>query len=315
MTKFEPPTVSDAFQLLAKSTELSLGEYTLITQGQADIEAYLLPHLSTFSTMLYGAFSRKTIVSPLAGSIINMLVVYRDADIKNHYPSRVFSDLATTLTSQYSDAYELENQNVLIIPFNQFLLKLHPAYAVSEHTYMLPDDKFNEWAMYDISAYNDIFIKENVRHKGRLIEIIRIVKTWNRINGNLFNGYYLELLVTDILFHYPIAGYAKTLCHIFGTATREVVFQKQDPANIEIQVEGLNDIDDLIKAMKLLKNSYELSCEALEFEQNGNTEKALEYWNRIFPRTFPTHIDMLVANARRAGITGAEALKMIINQK
>ena len=63
MTDSTLSIIDDAFGLLAKNTELSLGEYTAITQSQADIEYYLMQHLSTFSTVLYGAFSRKTIVS------------------------------------------------------------------------------------------------------------------------------------------------------------------------------------------------------------------------------------------------------------
>lgn len=315
MTKSERPTVAGAFELLASSTELSLGEYTTITQSQADIERYLMQHISTFSTVLYGAFSRKTIVSPLPGSIIDMLVLYRDIDIKNTYPSRVFTDLCDTLIEQYPEAHALKDQSILMLPVNGFAYKIHPAYPVSTHSYMLPDEKFNEWAKYDINTYNEIFIKENVRHKGKLIAVIRMMKTWNRVSGNLFNGYYLELLVTDVLSSYEISSYSETLRHIFKFTVAEVVFQKHDPANMEFQIEGLNDIDDLISAMKLLQRSYALADEAITLEQEGDTEKALENWNRLFPNVFPTQVDMLVGKARSSGIKGAEALRMMISQK
>jgi hypothetical protein len=180
---------------------------------------------------------------------------------------------------------------------------------------MLPAEKFNDWVKYDITSYNDIFMKENVRHKGKLIAIIRMIKTWNRVSGNLFNGYYLELLVTALLSSYEITSYAETLCHIFNKALFEVVFQKHDPANMEFQVEGLNNIDDLITAMLLLKKSYKLANEAILLEQNNKTEKALENWNEIFPRVFPTQVDMVVAKARRTGIKGADALRMMISHK
>ncbi len=315
MTKPERPTVAGAFELLASSTELSLGEYTSITQSQADIEHYLAQHISTFSTVLYGAFSRKTIVSPLPGSIVDILVLYRDIDIRNTYPSRVFSALRDALIEQYPEAFALKDQRVLMLPVKGFTYKIHPAYPVSTHSYMLPDEKFNEWVKYDINTYNKIFIKENVRHKGKLIAVIRMMKTWNRVSGNLFNGYYLELLVTEVLSSYEITSYSKALRHIFKSAVAEVVFQKHDPANMEFQIEGLNDIDDLITAMKLLQKSYALADEAIAFEQAGDIEKALDYWNKLFPQVFPTQVDMLVGKARRSGIKGAEALRMMISQK
>ncbi len=315
MTKSDYSVISGAFDLLAKNTELSLKEYTSITQSQADIEHYLTQHISTFSTVLYGAFSRKTIVSPLPGSIVDMLVLYRDVDVRNTYPSRVFSKLRDILIEQYPEAYAEKNQSFLMLPMKGFQYKIHPAYPVSTHTYMMPDEKFNEWAKYDINSYNEILTKENVRHKGRLIEIIRMIKTWNRVSGNLFNGYYLELLVTEVLSSYEITSYSETLRHVFKFAVAEVVFQKHDPANMEFQTEGLNDIDDLITAMKLLQKSYALADEAITLEQDGNTEKALGNWNRLFPQVFPTQVDMLVGKARSSGIKGAEALKMMISQK
>lgn len=315
MTKHELPKVSGAFDLLAKNTELSLAEYTSITQSQADIEQYLLQHISTFSTVLYGAFSRKTIVSPLPGSIVDMLVLFREAEIKHSYPSRIFSKLSTVLIEQYPDAYVVKGRSVLMLPVKNFHYKIHPAYPISDHTYMLPDEKFNEWARYDLTSYNDIFMKENVRHKGKLIEIIRMIKTWNRVSGNLFNGYYLELLVTEVLSSYEITNHSETLRHIFRTAVADVVFQQHDPANMEFQVEGLNDIDDLIQAMKLLKKSYQLADTAIMYEQENNTTKALDNWNKLFPQAFPTQLDIMVGEARRARIKGADALRMMVNQK
>jgi len=315
MTKPEQPSVSDGFDLLAKNTELSLGEYTSITQSQADIELYLTQHLDTFSTVIFGAFSRKTIVSPLSGSIVDMLVLFRVADVKHRHPSRIFTKLSDSLIKQYSDAYVLKNRNILMLPVKNFLYKIQPAYPVSDHSYMLPAEIFDDWVKYDITSYNEIFLKENVRHKGKLIAVIRIIKTWNRVTGNLFNGYYLELLVTSVLSSYQITSYSETICHVFKAAVSEVVFQKHDPANMEFQIEGLNNIDDLINAMILLNKSYKLANEAVMFEHSGNTEKALEIWNQIFPEVFPTQVDMVVSKARRAGIKGADALRMLLDHK
>jgi hypothetical protein len=315
MSILEQPTVSDAFQLLAKNTELSLGEYNSITHGQADIERHLMQQLGTISSVLFGAFSRRTIVSPLQGSVIDMLVLFRGSEVKRMLPSRIFSELKDALIKEYPDACALENRSMLILPMNGFYFKIQPAYPVSGHVYMLPDEKFNEWAKYDITSYNDIFMKQNVRHKGKLIEIIRIIKTWNRVSGNVFNGYYLELMVTALLSSYEMTEHSHTLRQIFRYAVAEVVFQKHDPANMEIQVEGLNDIDDLIKAMKLLQRSYALTDEAIIYEQDGNTKKSLECWNSLFPQVFPSQLDIIVGKARGSGIRGADALRMMVDSQ
>jgi hypothetical protein len=315
MSKPELPSVSDAFELLAKSTALSLGEYTLITKGQNDIESYLMQHLSTFSTLIYGAFSRKTIVSPLPGSIVDILIIYRDLDIKNVPPSRIFLKLSEVLIEHYADAYELKNKNTLVLPMNEFQYKIHPAYAVSGNTYMLPDETFDDWALYNLAEYNEIFSKENTRHKGKLIEVIRMIKTWNRVSGNFFNGYYLELMVTDVLSEYEMVNHTETICHVFKTIFSEVIFQQYDPANMDFKIQGLNDIDSLISAMTLVKKSYQLANQAVTFEQEDNIKKALGNWKQLFLQAFPTDVDIAVGQARSSGVRGADALRMMLSPK
>lgn len=309
------PSINDGFALLAKNTGLSLGEYTSVAKSQAEIEQYLRQHHDTFSTVLNGAFSRKTIVSPLSDNVIDLLVLYRSSNVKHSYPSRVFTKLKDSLMKQYPDTYAIDGKSSLILPVKNFQFRIQPGYLKPDNTYMLPSDLFNEWVDYDIHSYNDDFVRENVRHKGRLIEIIRMIKTWNRISGQHFDGYYLELLVITVLRDYKIKSYSETIRHIFYAALSEVVFQKEDPANMEFQVEGLNDISDLISTMVLLKNSYNLASEAIFLEEREQTAKALEIWNKIFPHVFPTQLDMAVGKARDAGIRGSAALKMMINQK
>lgn len=315
MAKPGQPSVSDGFDLLAKYTELPLGEYTAITQGQADIERSLRQHLSTFSTMLYGAFSRKTIASPLKDNVIDMLILFRETDIEHIDPSRVFSKLSESLTKHYSDAYRLENRNILVIPIKSIQYRVHPAYLTSDHMYMLPAEVFDEWVKYDITSYQETFQRENTRHKGKLAEIIRMIKTWNRISGSFFDNYYLEILVTEMLATYQIKSYSETLCLIFKTAVFQVVYHKLDPANMEFKVEGLNDIDNVISAMLLLNKTHALAEDAMMFEESGDTNKALDNWNKIFPQVFPTKVDMVVGKTRNAGTKGADALRMMLHHK
>ena len=56
-------TVSDGFDLLFRRVELSLVEYTTISRYQDEIEACLAQYISTFTTVLPGAYARHTILN------------------------------------------------------------------------------------------------------------------------------------------------------------------------------------------------------------------------------------------------------------
>lgn len=308
-------TVDDGFRLFAKNTDLKLAEYLSVTQNQAEIERFLSRHFSTFSTVLHGAFSRKTMISPLQGATISMIVLFQDYQTKHRLPSLVFKELSECLLEQYPDAIPVKNSNTISVPMDNYAFNIQPGYSAGNHVYMLPASLFNEWIKHDSHRYNEYFVKENVRHKGQLVSIIRMIKTWNRVSEKYFDGYYLELLVTDLMTRCDTRSLSESICYVFKMALKEVVFQKQDPANEEFNVEGLYDIENLINAMLLLKESYLLAEEAVAFEKKGEMEKAISLWNKLFPGVFPTHTDMVVSKLRNQGVKGADALRMMLDHK
>jgi len=308
-------TVEDGFKLFAKNTDLTLAEYLLVTQSQAEIEQFLRAFFPAFSTVLHGSFSRKTMISPLRGASINMLVLFQDSQIKHRLPSLVFKELSECFVEQYPDTQSIKNSNTIIVPIENFSFNIQPGYSTDDHVYMLPAPIFNDWIKHDSHHYNEYFVKVNVHHKGELTAIVRMIKTWNRISGKYFDGYYLELLVTDLMARCESRSLSESICYIFKTALNEVVFQKQDPANKEFDVEGLYDIENLIKAMLLLKESYRIAEEAIAFEQRNEMEKAIACWNQLFPGVFPTHTDMVISKIRNKGVKGADALRMMLDHK
>ena len=314
MSAYEPD-VSDGFALLAHNTDLSLSEYLAITQAQAGVEQCLQQKYNAFSTTLPGAFSRKTMISPLQDTEIDLLVLFKDLQTKNRLPSQVFRELSEFLQEKYPEAVVDKDDNSVRLPVGDFTFCARPGYSLDEHVYMLPSDTFNEWVKYDVQAYNDYFMRENVRHRGELAAIIRMLKTWNRVSGRYFSGYYLELLVIALLARCDSKNLAETICYIFENALNEVVFQKQDPANKAFNVEGLYDIDNLIKAMLLFKKSWQTAEQAIQLERAGNMAEAIELWRRIFPGVFPDTTDMLVGKLRKEGLTGADALRIMLKHK
>ena len=168
---------------------------------------------------------------------------------------------------------------------------------------------------YDVATYRQYLLTANAEHNNNLIPIIRIIKTWNRLNGHIFDGYYLELLITDLLITHKIEHYSKTIHYIFQRAAANVAFIKHDPANPAITLQGLLDIDNLVKIMIQINQTYDITSDALENEQLGNNKAAFECWRKLFPGYFPSDIDMVIGQLRKQGIEGPDALKLMLGNK
>ena len=69
-------SVSAAFEVLARNIEPSILEYTSVNRCRAAVQDYLGQFINNFTIELPGEFARTTMASPLAGSTIDMLVLF-----------------------------------------------------------------------------------------------------------------------------------------------------------------------------------------------------------------------------------------------
>jgi hypothetical protein len=303
--------ISDGFELLLKKSELPLNEYTAITRCQHEIEAYLAPHIDTFTTVLPGAFARKTMVAPVAGSVVDMFILFKHKHVDDYFPSDLLRKLRVILADRYADCVVSHKHNALLVAVEDFHFRIQPGFLTHKDSYLVPSAIYDDWIESDTQRYREQLLKADRSHANKLLPVIRMIKVWNRLSGDIFDGYYLELLVKDVLADYRIKGYTGAITSVFKKALSEVAFKKIDPANGRVQVEGLLDIDDLIRAMLHIKDSYDTAICAVDAEYEGDQDAALLEWNKIFPHYFPTHMDIVIGRIRSSGVHGAEALKML----
>ena len=311
MSKKVQNRVESAFALLTGKICLPLSEYTEITRSQAEMERYLARFIDTFTTVLPGAFARRTMVSPLQGSVVDLLVLFNQSHSERFFPTDLLDKLRVTLDAHYDDVLYRARHADIIVSANHFQFRVQPAFLTDEDYYLLPSPNWNDWVKYDALGYKHVFDRTNSQHGSRLEHVIRLVKTWDRLNGCVFNGYYLELLVDEILKNYEIKSYSYALCYVFRSALAEVVYKKDDPANQGIQVEGLLDVDNLIRAMLRFHDAYQVSARALQYEQDGRLDEALSCWAQLFPGAFPSVIDLKIGQIQSGGAQGAEALRLL----
>jgi hypothetical protein len=308
-------SVSDGFALLSTRIELPLVEYTAIASKQAEIETFLAQYISTFTTVLPGAFARRTHVSPLAGCTIDMYILFKEEHRPRFWPADLIDKLLVTLKDRYDDIALSAARDAVVIQFDDFKFSVQPGFMTGARSYLVPARGLMEWAEYKSVVYNEALAKANSVHKGKLIPLIRMIKAWNHANDDYFDDYYLELLVKDAVQNYTIDDYQRALCHVFKSGMLETVYKKHDPANLEFDVEGLHGLDNLMKAMLHFKKAYKLASYAVEYETTGELEPAFESWRKLFPGCFPTNLDLVVGQIKTLGIKGVDALKLMQEAK
>lgn len=299
-----------AFDMLSKRVDMSFVDYSRISRSQSGIEAYLGRYISAFATALPGAFARKTMISPLDGCVVDMYILFKLEHSRQFYPSDLLKKLYVTLVSQYPEISWEQDSNTIMVPADGFTFKVQPAFLLDNGGYLVPSPWSNDWMNYDVLKCKKELLAYDGRQRGKLIPLIRLVKAWNRRTNNIFDGYYLELLVTDIMAKVKIESYQSGLRYFFERALAQVVFKKADPANTDLQVEGVYDLEDLVNAMLHFQSAYRIANTAMEYERQGDTMAACDHWSQLFPGVFPSPVDVAADMRKRVGGKVSETLRI-----
>ena len=290
--------VSAAFQTLAIKIEPSILERTSVNRCRSAIHDYLGQFIRSFTTDLPGAFERSTMVSPLNESVIDMLVLFNIRHSTKFLPGDLLDKLHVTLRAEYPGTSFDDAAAAVFVPVGGYTFKVQPGFLTDQRHYLVPAPGWNEWVQYDSLGYKSQLLKMNAHHKGRLLHVIRMIKTWNRLSGKAFDEYFLELLVNEILANYAIQTYQEAISHIFRALLYDVALKQHDPANDVLLVNGLHDLDEVVNAMLHVKNSYLITREAIELEAQGRIKEALSSWLQLFPGMLPSS-PMLRGSAAR----------------
>ncbi len=279
--------VSACFEKLAKTIEPSILEYTSVNRCRADIQNYLGQYISSFTIELPGAISRTTMASPLNESTIDMLVLFNIKHSEKFLPNELLDKLHVTLRAEYPGTTFDSATASVYVPIAEYAFRVQPGFITDQQYYLVPATHWNEWVKYDSQGYKSHLSKMNAFHKGKLLHVIRMIKTWNRLSGKAFNEYFLELMVNEILVNYEIETYQSTINHIFRAILYDVALKQHDPANECLLVEGLHDLDEVVNAMLHVKSTYQVTREALALEEKGKLREALSEWAQLFPEVLP----------------------------
>jgi len=275
--------IADAFGTLTKRTELSLVEYTSISQHQHELEAVFARHFNNFTTVLPGAYSRHTMTAPLAGSVVDMLVLFGVNGSSKYRPSELIERFHRIVREHYSDCWPAKRSVSLVVRVGDFVFRVQPGFVTRDRHYLVPAQTWDGWVDHDSIGYKHEFARMNARHKGKLVDVVRMIKTWNRLTGNVFDGYYLELITVEAMRGYEIENYPRALRHVYRSMLRQVAFRLNDPACSAIDVEGLRDVVDLVDAMKLIQTAYRTADQAIEFAEQTHSPIAYSNWEKLFP--------------------------------
>lgn len=245
-------------------------------------------------SFLTGSYKRGTIIRPPKD--VDFFNVLTEDDYRDFTPSEALNILYATLSDIFPDkekAGEIKPQthSITVIYSDTFSIDVIPAFEDGD-TYRIPHVPLpgkgeEKWLISNPKVHEEVVHEANEKNAGKLIPIIKLIKDWKRTTCKPLNipvtSFHLELLATQILGDDEVESVGVGLADFFSKA---IDFMNEpcveDPANPENLVDGELADEDRKTLKSLLIDAANIAKMAIEAEQNGEHNKAINEWKRIF---------------------------------
>ena len=157
--------------------------------------------------------------------------------------------------------------------------------------YLIPNGKGN-WKKTDPLKDKEHLTNTNQDKDGRVLELIRLCKKWNKVkNAKTLPSYLLETMIInhcdeeDELSQWTDIRFKNALSYIANHITSSVYDIKEIQGDI-----NTIDLLDRYTLKNKAKTDYEKACEAIKYETDDKDhEKSINKWREILGGDFPTY--------------------------
>jgi len=245
-------------------------------------------------SFLTGSYKRGTIIRPPKDvDFFNVLI---EDDYRDFTPSEALNILYAALSDIFSDkekAGEIKPQthSITVVYSDTFSIDVIPAFEDGD-TYRIPHVPLpgkgeEKWLISNPKIHEEVVHDANEKTGGKLIPIIKLIKDWKRTTCKPLNipvtSFHLELLATQILGDDEVESIDIGLADFFSKA---IDFMNEscveDPANPKNLVDGELADEDRKTLKSILIDTAKIAKTAVEAEQNGERDEAINEWRRIF---------------------------------
>ncbi len=323
-------TVNNAFAEFLKDFVRLESNKTLIARKSRD---NLISNINGFSKdddffnlnsdyhLKFGSFARRTKIRPLNDIDIMICIsadgrTYKKSDetyfvigVEKDNSNGLMTDSTKYLNStkvinrfikklgnlnDYSKAEMHKNQEAATLKLKSYdwNFDIVPCWYMDIDSFLIPDGSGN-WKITDPRIDNQRTTDINQKHKGKLLDVIRLMKYWNNraITYNI-GSYMLESMILDVYDRtdekesYWVDIEFKDL---LKSLSKNILYSVYDSKGMQGDLNTFTSIERM-KISNALSEAYKKACAAREFERDNNQKAAISKWGEVFGYTFPDYL-------------------------
>lgn len=196
----------------------------------------------------FGSYTRGTILPRKADtySDVDYMVIFNNPN--NYKPQTLLNHLKEFVNYYYKSSEIYQSHPTIVLELNHIKFELVPAKRDSWGDIFIPSKAslFEEWMKTDPNTFNKKLSDKNGSNNYEIKPLVRLMKYWNRLNGNHLSSYLLENWIVENYYW----GCSNIKDYIYST------IEKMDYTYSEPQ--GYKDKVDRAKKIVAKAKEYEL---------------------------------------------------------
>ncbi len=288
-------TVDRGFRDFLTRLRPTSGESTAAKNHRASIKACLESNFGMTRFFRTGSFGNGTSIS-----------AHSDVDYFAQIPTENLTTNSTTtlrkvrnaLDTRFPDTGISVSCPAIVVPFGTDA-KESTEVTPADYVGVTSDD--NEYKVYDIPDCSDGWMRSSpdahnayVREvdgdlSNKVKPLIRFIKAWKYYRNVPISSFYLELRVTKYAKGESSIVYAEDVKRVFSHLDNIDLANMQDPMRISGYISPCSTDTQLEDAKSKLSTALSRAEKACDAEDDGDTEEAFKWWNRLYNYNFPSY--------------------------
>lgn len=289
------PTINQGFTKLKSNFEITPIQSSTASKRQTNVRKVVEKKFTVLESFLTGSYSRSSMVAPLSSADVDIFFVLGSQH--HHYftsdnPQKLLDDIRATLLKTYKTPAINRNGQAVTISFNDFKVDVVPCFNRIGGGYLIPNTYWGaNWIGTDPKKHNDIYTETNKNRGGNFKPLVKMLKAWNKSNGNFFQSFHLEELARKVFLSQGIQDFPTALKYFWKHGEAKLDKKIQDPAGAHYNDDIAAYLDKKSKweeAQSRFKTASSRVEKATNFAAQGKIKEAYAEWKKIFGDYFPS---------------------------
>jgi hypothetical protein len=285
-------TVLQGFLQLKRNLEITSLQSATASSRQANVRAVVKASLDINKDFLTGSYQRSTMIAPLSTADVDIFMVLDSKYFSDYQrnPAGLLDRVRAILLRSYNNSAVSRNGQAVTIKFTDFAVDTVPAFNRQGGGYLIPSSYTSTWISTNPTQHVAIWSTANTWNDGNLVPLIKMLKQWNKVNGDLMTSFHLECLILQVLTNIKISSYSSAARYFFDHARGTINYQCLDPAGFGGDVSQYLDTQSKRDAViSRMQRAYDNAIQAEQYEAVGQISHAFDRWRQTFGDWFPVY--------------------------